>query len=270
MSRRQIAFKIWNRLFDDEIFGRAAHLAYYWLFSIFPLLILLTGLLGFSPLASNFDRWLDALSKVLPLDAFTLVQSTFHEITKQPRHGLISFSFLVVIWASSSGMGAVITALNKAFSATESRPWWLERLLAIALTLGLTFFIIAALMLIFFGDYLNEYIARVYGFGAIFTTIWNLTQWIVVIIFVLVGVELIYYFAPNIKQPWALFTPGAIFALVFWLVISYGFRFYVSRFADYSIFYGALGSVMILMIWMYLTAVAILVGGVINSVVRES
>lgn len=260
--------KIWNKIFDDEVFGRAAQLAYYWLFSLFPLMLFLTSLLSFSPLPTNFDRWLSLLSNVLPLEAYLLVHDTFFEITKTPRHGLISFSILILIWASSSGMGSVIASLNRAFDAPESRPWWKERLLAIWLTLGLTVFIIAALALIFFGDEISVRIANAYGFGEYFRTIGRLAQWPIVIIFVLLGVELIYYFAPNNRQKWALFTPGAIFALVFWLMISFGLRFYVSYFANYNATYGALGGVMVLMLWLYLTGVAILVGGVINSVIK--
>ncbi|HKX32010.1 MAG TPA: YihY/virulence factor BrkB family protein [Blastocatellia bacterium] len=266
---RQIAYKTWDRLFEDEVFGRSAQLAYYWLFSLFPLLILVTGLLAHSPLFSELDRWLNLMDSVLPPQAFALVKNTSYEIIRQRQHGLLSFSFLVVIWASSSGMGAVITSLNKAFNASQSRPWWKERFLAIILTLGLTFFIIVALMLIFFGDHISTLVARAYDYGAIFTVIWNTAQWLVVILFVLLGVELIYYFAPNIKQRWEFFTPGALFALVLWLLISFGFRFYVSHFANYNAFYGALGSVMVLMLWLYLTSVAILVGGVINSIIRK-
>jgi membrane protein len=266
---RDIARRIWDKIFEDEVFGRCAQFAYYWFFSLFPLLILLTSLLAFSPLATGLDRWLYALSNVLPPEAFTLVQSTFREITQNQSHGLLSFSFLIVIWASSSGMGALITSLNKAFDAPQSRPWWLERLLAIALTLGLTSFIIAALLLFFSGDYISAQVADAYGFGSILTALWHVAQWVLVILFVLVGVELIYYFAPNTQQRWALFTPGAIFALISWLTISYGLRFYVSRVANYNATYGTLGGVMVLMIWLYLLGVSILVGGVINSVISE-
>jgi membrane protein len=263
-SWRKIALGTWEKIFEDEIFGRCAQFAYYWFFSLFPLLILLTALLAYLPIKGD----LDALSKVLPSEAFTLVQSTFYEITEHRRGGLLSFSILVVIWSSSSGMGVLIAALNKTSNSTKFRPWWRERLLAIILTLGLATLIIAALMLIFFGDYISKIVVSTYGFGSTLTAIWQAGQWLVVIAFVLIGVELLYYFAPYTKQRWALFTPGAIFALVFWLSISYGLRLYVSRVTDYSATYGALGGVMVLMIWLYLMGVAILVGGVINSVSR--
>jgi len=268
-SWREIANKTWDKLSEYEIFGRSAQFAYYWFFSLFPLLILLTSLLAYLPIKGNIDRWLNALSKVLPPDAFNIVRSTFYEIINQRRHGLLSFSILAVIWASSSGMGVLIGSLNKTFDTAKERPWWRERLLAIILTLGLASFIISALMLIFFGDYISELVANSYGSSAL-KVVWPAGQWLVVIAFILIGVELIYYFAPNVKQRWTLLTPGAIFALVSWLVISYGLRLYVSRFNNYSATYGALGGVMVLMIWLYLLGLAILVGGVINSVIEEN
>lgn len=249
-------------------------MAYYWFFSLFPLFIFLTALLAFLPLSNELDQWILALAKVLPREAHTLVLTTFHQITNEPRHGLLSFSILVTIWASSSGMEAIISSLNTAYDVQTSRPWWKQRLLAIMLTLGLAMFIIAALTLIFFGSTISRQIAGAYGYNHLFNTLWNLAQWPIVIVLLLLALELIYYFAPNIRRgkygyrlKW--FTPGTIFALAFWLMISFGFRYYVSEFGNYNATYGALGGVMVLMLWLYFTGIAILVGGEINSVTRR-
>ncbi len=272
---RQLATEVWNRLFEDEVFGRAAQLAYYWLFSLFPLLIFLTALLAFLPMRQNLDHWVGLLSNVLPPEAYTLLNNTFQQITGHQRSGLLSFSILVTIWAASSGMEAIIISLNIAFDAPATRSWWKERLLAVALTLGLAAFIVAALALIFFGGNISGQIAKSFGLSRTFKTIWSIAQWPAVISLMLLGVESVYYFAPNVKRGrqghrWEWLTPGAIFAVAFWLLISFGFRFYVSHFGNFNATYGALGGVMVLMLWLYLTGVAILVGGEINSVLRKS
>ncbi|MGE0126763.1 MAG: YihY/virulence factor BrkB family protein [Blastocatellales bacterium] len=274
LTWRQTALKIWNKLFEDDVFGRAAQLAYYWLFSIFPLLIFLTTLLAFLPMRRNLDQWIGMLDKFLPPEAYTLLNNTFQQIARRQRGGLLSFSILVTLWSSSSGMEAIISSINKAHGASLARPWWKERLLAIALTLGLTAFIISALALIFFGGNISGQVAKYFGFSQTFKTIWAVAQWPIVIGLGLLGVEMVYYFAPNIKRgkngkQWEWFTPGAIFAVALWLLISFGFRFYVSRFGNFNATYGALGGVMVLMLWLYLTGVAILVGGEINSVVKK-
>ncbi|MDX2032821.1 MAG: YihY/virulence factor BrkB family protein [Blastocatellia bacterium] len=263
--------QIWDKLFTDDIFGRAAQLAYYWLFSLFPLLIFLTALLAYLPLKQNIDQWLGALNNVLPPEAFSLIRNTFAQITARQRGGLLSFSILATLWASSSGMEAIIIALNKAFDVPATRPWWKDRLIAILLTLGLAGFIISALALIFFGGWIGGLVARSFGFNDAFRNGWNLAQWPLAMALLLLALELIYYFAPNLKHEkrWEWFTPGTLFALLFWLAISFGFRFYVAAFGNFNATYGALGGVMILMLWLYLTGIAILVGGVINSVTRR-
>ncbi|HEX5080957.1 MAG TPA: YihY/virulence factor BrkB family protein [Blastocatellia bacterium] len=272
-SWRRIALEIWNKLSEDDVFGRAAQLAYYWLFSIFPLLIFLTTLLAFLPMRRNLDQWIGAVSAVLPPDAYSLLNNTFQQITREQRGGLLSFSILLMLWSSSSGMEAIITALNRAYDTAPARAWWKVRLLAIGLTLGMAVFIISALALIFFGEYIGAQMARYFGFSSAFETFWAVAQLPIIIALTLLGIELIYYFAPNIGRGrdgrrWEWFTPGAIFAVGLWLLSSFGFRYYVSRFGHFDATYGALGGVMVLMLWLYLTGLAILVGGEINSVFR--
>jgi membrane protein len=273
LTWRQAALKLWNKLFADNVFGRAAQLAYYWLFAIFPLLIFLTTLLAFLPMRRDLNHWIGAFGAVLPPEAYTLLNSTFQQIASQQRGGLLSFSIILLLWSSSSGMEAIIVALNRAYGATPARAWWKERMLAIALTLGLAVFIISALALIFFGESIGSRIATYFGFSSTFETGWALAQWPIVVVLTLLGVELIYYFAPNVGRGengkrWEWFTPGAVFAVGLWLLISFGLRFYVSHFGHFDATYGALGGVMVLMLWLYLTGVAILVGGEINSVFR--
>jgi membrane protein len=269
----QAALKVWNKIFADNVFGRAAQLAYYWLFSIFPLLIFLTTLLAFLPMRRDLDQWIGTFAAVLPPEAYTLLNNTFQQIASQQRGGLLSFSILLILWSSSSGMEAIIGALDRAYGAGPARAWWKQRLLAVALTLGLAVFIISALTLIFFGESIGARMATYFGFSGTFETVWALAQWPIVVGLTLLGVELIYYFAPNFGRGkngkrWDWLTPGAVFAVGLWLLISFGLRFYVSRFGHFDATYGALGGVMVLMLWLYLTGVAILVGGEINSVYR--
>lgn len=266
---REVTLEIYNRIFEDDIFGRAAQLSYYWLFSIFPLLIFLTALLAYLPMPGFFESLFEYLQRILPPDAFSLVNTTFQQITSQPRGGLLSFGILVSIWASANGMESIITLLNLAYDVEKRRAWWRERLLALQLTLGLALFVFTALGLLFFGETLGERVTQIYGYGAIFETFWNLARWGIIIGFILLALELLYFIAPNIKQRWRETTPGALFALSGWLIVTFGFKFYVVRFGNYNATYGALGGVMVLMLWLYLTGVAILVGGEINSVISQ-
>ncbi|MFN0111444.1 MAG: YihY/virulence factor BrkB family protein [Blastocatellia bacterium] len=262
--------QLWDKTFEDDVFGRAAQLAYYWFFSLFPLLIFLTTLLAYLPIPRKLDYWLVAFNNVLPPDAYKLIDKTFREIISRQRGSLLSFSIVIAIWASSAGMEAIIGSINRAYRTTTPRPWWREKLLSIWLTLGLAVFVLTALSLIFFGETLGLSIARYFGWGAAFKTGFAIAQWPVVSILILLAVDLIYYFAPNFKHRWRWFTPGAVFAVVCWLLISFGFRYYVSKFGNYSATYGALGGVMVLMLWFYFTSIAILIGGEINAITKNT
>jgi membrane protein len=181
---------------------------------------------------------------------------------------LLSLSIMLSIWVASSGMEAIISALNTAYDVPNRRAWWHERLLAIVLTCGMALFIILALALLFFGESWGERIAAAYGYGESFETVWQIVRWFGIIGFVMFALDLLYYTAPNLEQRWRIITPGALFALGGWLLVSFGFRFYVARFGNYNATYGALGGVMVLMLWFYLTGVVILIGGEINSVLQ--
>lgn len=252
-----------------DVPGRAAQLAYYLLFALFPTLIFVALLISALPVPRLFEDLLDYFARVLPSPAFTVVSGALEQASGAQPRGLLSLSFLATIWASSSGMEAVIVSLNAAYHVRESRRWWRERLLAILLTLGLTIFIIVALVIVFFGGTIADYAARVYEFGEGARLFWHVAQWPIAAGFVLFGLDLIYYFAPNLKQEWKWVTPGASVAVVLWLAISLGLRFYLTRYSNLTITYGALGSFMVLMLWLYFASATILLGGVINGVLNS-
>jgi membrane protein len=252
--------------YNSDVLGHAAQLAFYFLFALFPMLIFLAALVGYLPIPQLLDRMIDYLSQVLPTVAIVLVRQTLLEITRGPRSGLLSFGLIATLWASSSGLHALIYSLNVAYRVKTMRAWWRDRLLAIGLTFGFSILIIAALTIIFVGANLGTFLANEFRLGTGFQTGWLLLQWPTMVLFMLLGLELLYFSAPNRPMRWQWMTPGASFALVAWLVISFAFKWYVSRVANYTLTYGSLGSVIVLMLWLYFTSIAILIGGEINGV----
>ncbi len=252
--------------YNGDVLGHAAQLAFYFLFALFPMLIFLAALVGSLPIPHLLDRLIDYLSQVLPTIAIVLVRQTLLEITHGPRSGLLSFGLIATLWASSSGLHALIYSLNVAYRVKTMRPWWRDRLLAIGLTFGFSILIIVALTIIFVGANLGTFLASEFRLGTGFQTGWLLLQWPTMVVFMLLGLELLYFSAPNRPMRWRWMTPGANFALVAWLVISFAFKWYVSRVANYTLTYGSLGSVIVLMLWLYFTSIAILIGGEINGV----
>jgi membrane protein len=270
LTVRELARRVWNEMSEDEVTDRAAALAYYFLFALFPALLFLTSLLGMLPLQGLMERLIAYADQAMPGDAASIVQRTLTEIQAGARGGLLSFGALAALWAGSNGMASVITALNAAYGVEDPRPWWKRRLLSIALTFGFALFIISALVLIVFGPRIGETVASALGLGGVFTLTWNILNVPVVIFFVLLGIALVYYFAPATKQHWRWVTPGSVVGLVLWLAMSYGLRVYVSHFADYGATYGSIGGVILLMLWLYLTGVALLVGAEINAEIEHA
>ncbi len=272
LSWKELAKRIWAEMVEDDIFGRAAQLSYYFLLSLFPALLFLTTLLGYladenGALRDSLFRYLSA---VLPGEASQLVSKTVIDVTEGSGGGKLSFGVLAALWAASNGMGAISESLNVAYDVKESRPWWRSRLSSIFLTLSLATLIISALLLVLYGHGLAELVAGRFGLGAAFEWSWKILQWPIVLIFVLLAYALIYYFAPNLPdQKWQWITPGSIIGVVLWLLVSFGFKSYLAFFNTYSTTYGSLGAVIILMLWFYFTGAAILIGGEINAEIEH-
>lgn len=268
ISVGKLAKRVWSEIQKDDVFGRAAQLSYYFLLALFPLLIFLTSILGIvigseSGLRASLFSY---LAQVMPPSAFQLIESTMLEISKASSGGKLSFGLLAALWAASNGMGAITEALNVAYGVKETRPWWKHRLMAIGLTIALAALIITALLLVLYGGRIVDMLAHNYALGSFFVLSWKIAQWPLVLAFMLLAFALIYYFAPDLReQKWMWITPGAVLGVFLWLLVSFGFRLYLNFFDSYSNTYGSLGAVIILMLWLYLTGVAVLVGGELNS-----
>jgi len=265
--------RIWTRVNDHDIFGRAAQLSYYFLLALFPLLLFLVTLLGyFADAGSQLRNQLLAyLATVMPASAVTLVHTTLDEISQARGSGKLSLGLLAALWAASTGMGAISSTLNVAYAVKEDRPWWKVRLIAIFLTITVSLFIMIALAIVFFGGELGERLTNHFGLGAAFTTAWKLLQWPILLVFLLGTFDLIYHFAPNFKRKKPrLCSGGAATAVILWLLVSFGFRIYLHYFNSYSVTYGSLGALIVLMLWFYFTGLAILIGGEINSELQRA
>lgn len=258
---------------EDDIFGRSAQLAYYFLLALFPLLLFLTSVIGILLGSGTGLRHslFNYLSQVLPGSAFQLVDSTMYEVSTASSGGKVTFGIIAALWAASNGMGAITQALNIAYDVKESRPWWKQRLTAVGLTVGLSILVISALVLILYGGRLAVHLAAQYGFGEVFVVTWKIAQWPLALAFMLLSFALVYYLAPDVhEQKWVWVTPGSVTGVVLWLLVSFGFKLYLHFFDSYSKTYGTLGAVIVLMLWLYFTGAAILIGGEVNSEIENA
>ena len=270
LTMRQLARRVYDEIWKDEVLDRAAALAYYLVFALFPTLLFLTALLGLVPFPGLMDRLFEYVDNALPGDAASVLRRVFGEIQRNAHGGLLSAGALAALWASASGMASMMSALNAAYGIEDGRPWWKQRLIALALTVGFGLFIVAGLVLLVFGGQIGALVAAKLGLGDLFTTVWNVVSVVLVIGCVLFGLAMVYYLAPDAKQHWWWVTPGSAVALALWMALSFGLRLYVSHFANYSATYGSIGGVILLILWLYLSGVVLLLGAEINSEIEHA
>jgi membrane protein len=250
---------------QDNCAVYAASLAYYFLFALFPFFLFLTALLAYLPIPNLMDRIIGLLAEVMPGEALSLVKDNVGKLVSQQRGGLLSFGIVAALWTASSALTGISDALNHAYDVEEGRPFWKVRGMAILLTIGLSIFLIASIVLLMFGPQIGGWIADLVGLGRAFEIAWNVLRWPVILILVMTAVAAIYYFAPDVDQSWKWITPGSVVAVIIWILISLGFSYYVNNFGSYDKTYGSIGAIIVLLTWMYVSGFVILVGGEINA-----
>ena len=272
LTLTELGRRLWDESQKDELLGRAAQLSYYALLALFPALIFLTALMGLFSVQSFMPELMSYLRNVLPADALSMVQRFLTQVAEGSGANILSLGALGALWASSSGVTAIMDALNVVFGVKEDRrPFWRVRLTAIVLTTGLAGFVIMSLALVLYGPTIGRWIADLMGFDVVFTWIWNVLQWPVIATLMLIVVAAIYHICPDRQHKrWRWVTPGSVFAVLMWLLVSLGFKAYVDNFGDYNKVYGSIAGVIVLMLWFYWSGMVLLLGGEINAEIEKA
>ncbi|WP_071396140.1 YihY/virulence factor BrkB family protein [Bacillus tuaregi] len=253
---------LWKNFLDDDVFGIAAQLSYFFLLSLFPLLIFLMTLFPYLPI--NQEDLLNLVRDFAPLGTIELIENHLEQVSKK-NGALLSFGVIGTIWSASNGLNAIVKALNKAYGVKEERSFLRTRFMSIFLTFAMIVVILVALILPVFGKHIGMFLFAQFELSAQFIAVWNALRWLVssVIIFVIfIG---LYWLAPNKKVACRTAIPGAAFATIGWILTSFAFSFYVSNFGNYSATYGSIGAIIVLMVWLYISGIIIIIGGEVNA-----
>lgn len=263
--------KTGQEILSDNILGLAAQTAYYFFFSLFPLLLFTTPLIGLFGDQQSIINWVTGQAeRVLPPDALGLVLGVVNDVVFSPNApGLISIGVLLAAWTGSNVFNNLMFALNRAYDVEESRPWWKARLISLAAVVVSGMFLLIASTIMLAGPELIEFVVSLVPGLEGTRTIWMIVQYPLAFV-LLVGVMwMIYYFLPNLRQSKRQVLVGAVVATALWIGVTLGFRAYVANFASYNKTYGTIGGVIILLTWMYLTMLVILAGGELNSEIHH-
>ena len=262
--------KLYKRWSDNAITDRAAQLAYYFVFALFPFLSFLVTLTAYLPLQGAVQELLARASEVMPDEAMAIVQDQLQKLVTVQRPRLLTVSLLLAVWSASRGVDAIRTALNLAYDVKESRPWWKTQGLAIAITVVGAVVVLVSVTLIALGGKAGEWLATQLGVQQVYAMVWAILRWPITMFLIMFVVASLYYFLPDVEQEWRFITPGSVMGTVLWLLSTWGFTQYVEHFGKYDVMYGSIGGIIVLLTWLYLTGLIFVLGGEINAILEHA
>ncbi len=256
---------VYDELFRTRAFVISAALAFYFLLSLIPLLIVASALLGYLPIPNLFAQLLDMMASFVPPDAMTMVEKIVASVLTPHRVGLLSFGILSYLWAASGGFSATIGALNVAYDVMVERSWWRDRVQALLLTFTTGAFSLVALLCVIAGPHFGHFLIKIFPIPRQFAYTWPLIRSATMFVTIVIAIEVLYYLGPNRKQRFRSTLPGAILAVAGFFAGSAVLDLYFGHFANYNKTYGSLGAVIILMLWFYVISLFILIGAELNA-----
>ncbi len=274
LSWRELLKRTWRESWQDAVFGQAARLAFYHFLAIFPSLLLLMFLLLKSPEFGSAMRHTlaDALRQIMPQGSAELIQKVIYELDARAHEGIGAITAgLAAAWAALNGTWAMTSALNTAYEVQERRTFWKIALTVFGLTLAILILSVVALAVVLYGIQIALVIARHFEIHSNSALVFRLIEWPAIAVLLLLAFALFYRFGPNLSdREWRWSTPGAAIALILWIGSALLIRFYFDLFHSYDRIYSGLSAVAMLLIWLYFTSAAVLIGGELNSEIEKA
>jgi membrane protein len=273
---RVIAARTWKWFLADNLIGRSAELGFYFLFALFPTLFCASSILGLAAQSATsiYDKLLHYMSIVIPHAAMGTVLATFNETAAVATSGKLTFGIVAALWSASVGFSAIQDTLNTVYKVKETRPYLRARISAIGVTVVLAILVTLILASLLASDFFARLARLGIGHPLLAITVVSATRfvgWVIATALIMLFFAVIYYWAPDVKRRnWRWLTPGSAVGIAVWLLTSIGFRIYVHYFNNFSVTYGSLGAVIILLMWFYITGLALLLGAEINSQIEAA
>ena len=256
---------VYDEMNRTRAFTVAAALAFYFMLSVVPLLILCSSLLKFLPIPNLFQQMLNVVAVMVPPYAMSFVEKIVIDILSPSRTKLLSFGVLGYLWTASGGFSALIESLDIAYEVATTRPWWKDRLRALVLTLTSGALVSVSLLAYILGPKFGHLLRETFLLPPGVEHLWPVIRLAITFFSFVAGLELIYYLGPNARHSFVSTLPGAVLAIALWFLSSSGLSFYLDYLSNYNASYGSMGAFMGLMLWFYLTALAILLGAELNA-----
>jgi membrane protein len=260
-----LAKKVWSDTIANDCLDLAAQMSFFFVFSLFPFLIVIAAILGWLPSTDVWHNFVAWVTQYLPRETRSFVFATVFALSRGSSK-FFSFGLLATLWTSSSGFVSLMESLSVAYGVKETRGFWEKRAVAVCATVIGAVFSVASFGLLGFGHRIEEAISLRIGSPPL---PWEIGRWITTLVLMFLGLDLIYYFLPNGHRKWRWVTAGSAVVACTYIVTSAGFNFYITHFASYPRFYGALAGLIILMTWVYISSMILLVGAETDHAIEE-
>jgi membrane protein len=268
-TTRQFLKELYRETVDDDILNGAAVMGFYLTLAIFPAMIFVLAVIPYLPIANVDQAIMDLLRQALPATTADMFAGVVQAVTQEQRGDMLSFGLLAALWATSTGMFAIMQQLNITYNVEEGRGFLRARLVAIALSLLFVVLVLGGFSLIVLGGQIQEWLSSRFGFGDVLLATFSVFRWVIILAGLLFAFSVIYYLAPNVELKFKFITAGSLVGVVVLLVASLAFAWYTQSFGTYDATYGSVGAVMVLMIWLYIAGLAILLGSEINALIQR-
>lgn len=272
---KELGKRTFKEFKDDEVTEMAAGVAYHAIFAIPPMIVFLITMAALVSQVTSVDvagRLLDVIDRSAPADTQELLRGLVESAIQNVSGGAASFGVLlsaaIALWSGSNGVSTIIRAFNRAYDVDEDRPFIKKKLVSIGLTVLMGVLVILAFTLFVFGQQLGNWVAEQVGLGSAFELTWNILRWPLAVVFIMFLLAVLYYLGPNVEQSFKWISPGSVLATLLWIAIVFGMKIYLT-FSNPGSAYGALGGVVVLLFFLYLTAIAFLVGAEVNAVLQR-
>ncbi len=261
-----VASFFFQEIGKDELINKASSLAYNFMLAIFPAILFLFTLIPYIPIEHFQDQLMSLIALVLPIEAYIAVKSTLVDIVSNQNSKLLSFGFAFALIFATNGVHTLMQAFNKSSLIIETRPWFKQRLVALYLTLLISFALIFGLVIMTIGEYIFGVLKSELRFrDSFWIYILNMARWFILIILYFVTIAIMYRYGPANAKKWKFFSAGSWMATILAVITFWGFSYYINNFSNYNKLYGSIGTLIVLMIWLYLNSLIILVGFELNA-----
>ena len=270
LSLYDVAIFFWKGLMEGAITTRASSLAFNFFLAFFPSIIVFFTLIPYIPIEGLQETLMELLAVVLPPSTNEITFTTLDDIINNPRGGLLSLGFILALYFSTNGINSLIEAFNSSYHIREIRPLIQQRILSLGLTLLLSVMLIIAIGLIIFGTVVVNYLVENSIITSSAADLIIYGKWMVMLAMLFFGISILFHLGPALKSKWKFFTPGSIFATIFIIITSIGFNYYINNFSQYNKIYGSIGTLMIILLWMYFNSIILLTGFELNASISNA